>query len=221
MPADSPDDGAGPMPDPGTVLVLVLAAGAGRRFIAAGGTTSKVLVPLAGRSLIAHAIDAATAAEVGPVLVVVSPAVADDATFAATLQQRPTVRTVVNARADAGMGTSLVAGLAAARDADVGACVVLLADQPGVDPAVVRAVVAAWRRTGRPTRARYLDGPGHPVVLPQDLWTDLQDAGEEGARTLLAGLDVDGLPVPTLAPRDVDVPADLHDLEHGPQTVAP
>jgi len=195
------------------VPVLVLAAGSGARFRAAGGTTPKVLAPLDGRAILAHVLDVAAAA--GPVVTVVSPSLADDPAFAAIVAGRPQLRVVVNARAEDGMGTSLSAGLATLADDDgtasrtSGACVVLLGDQPEVDATVVAAVVRAWRRTGLPARTRYTDGPGHPVVLPRDLWPRLDHATDEGARALLAALEVVEVPVATSAPRDVDVPADL------------
>jgi molybdenum cofactor cytidylyltransferase len=204
---------AGPAAPP--VPVLVLAAGSGTRFVAAGGRGSKLLAPFAGRPLLAHVLDAAAAADVGPVHLVLPHALrADtdgDATLAAVLAGRG-LTVIVNPRAAEGMGTSLAAGLAhlaADRTRAAGACVVLLGDQPGVDPAVVRAVVEAWARTGLPTRARYVDGPGHPVLLPRAHWPALADATEAGARALLAGTDVTEVPVATPVPTDVDVPEDL------------
>lgn len=192
----------------------MLAAGEGRRFRAAGGTGAKVLAPLDGRPLLAHAVDAAESAGLAPVIVVIAPGLADDARLRAALEGRPTVQTLVNVRADVGMGASLALGLAhLGEDGPHDACVVLLGDQPCIDARVVTEVVAAWRATGRPARARYDDGPSHPVVLPASIWPSLADGTSTGARDLMERFDVAEVTVTGHAPRDVDLPVDLDALE--------
>lgn len=216
----APTDAVGPAGVGTPMAGLILAAGAGHRFSAGGGAVPKLLSEVRGRPLIAHAIDGARRSGLDPLFVVLPPE--SDALHAAAQAADARVRTVINPVAASGIGSSVVAGLAALDRLRGGelpaACVVLLADQPGIDIAVVDAVVAAWRRTGRPVRARYDDGPGHPVVLPRSDWSrisaDLRHAGlatgaDEGARNVLAGLDVLEVPVPGTAPVDVDVPEDL------------
>jgi molybdenum cofactor cytidylyltransferase len=222
--AEDPD-AAGGMRDGGMgdVAGLLLAAGAGRRFAAAGGTDPKLLSEVAGRPLIAHAVDGARRSGLEQLLVVLPPAA--DALRNAVLAAHATARIEINVDAATGMASSVVAGLdaldPAGGDGAPAACVVLLADQPGIDATVIHAVVAAWRRTGRPARARYDDGPGHPVVLPREVWSRIRDglrgtgdgpAGgtDAGARGLLADLDVLEVVIAGPAPVDVDVPQDLH-----------
>lgn len=216
---------ASPRPLP----ALVLAAGEGRRFRAAGGHGPKVLASLRGRPLLAHVLDAAACADLDPVVVVVGPGLAHDARLDAVLAGRPNVERLVHDDAAAGLGSSLAAGLAhltgrrpptdrgdgggddggddgrAAPDA----CVVLVGDQPGIAPAAIRDVVAAWRRTRLPARARYADGPGHPVVLPAGLWPVLPTTGDVGARGILAGREVSEVVITGPSPRDIDTPDDL------------
>ena len=193
-----------------TLPALVLAAGQGRRFRAAGGSGPKVLAPLDGRPVLEHALDTAVAAGLGPIVAVVGEDLAEAPAFAAVRRAHPDVTVVVNPRAAAGMGTSLAAGLdRLAEDPTVDACVVLLGDQPGIAPTVIAAVVATWHRTGAPVRAHYLDGPGHPVVLPAALWAALAERTADGARDVLDGLDIEEVAVGGPAPRDVDVPGDL------------
>jgi len=195
------------------VAALVLAAGEGRRFVAAGGTTPKVLAPLAGRPLLSHVVVMAERAGLGPFLVVLR----DDDVVLAAMDAHPAAQVVVNPDPTAGPATSLAAGLDAleATDADVDACVVLLADQPTIDPAVVLELVTACRRADRPVRARYDDGPGHPVVLPRACWAALSTAlrrssdPERGARGLLADLGCIEVAIPGPMPLDVDEPDDL------------
>lgn len=182
------------------VTALVLAAGRGTRF---GGR--KVLAPLRGTPLIGHAIAAARAAGL-PVLAVVpdDPDVAGAATAAGA-------GTLVLPDDDGGLRGSLQRGLAALPIGSA-AAVVLLADQPGVAPAVITAVVRAWRAAPTaPWRVRYADGPGHPVLLPATAWPAVHRAGpaDAGARDLLADLGVRELEVTGPAPRDIDLPEDL------------
>jgi len=217
------------------VAALVLAAGAGRRFLAAGGSGSKVLADVDGQPLLTHVLALAAVAGLDPILVVVPPE--HDALLAAMVlddrvlgdrvlsergEPRSRVRTVVNPSAALGMGTSLAAGLEAlAHDGDADACdacVVLLADQPRIDPDVITRVVQEWRHTDRPVRADYEDGPGHPVLLPRRTWDtvllrlrDPDQAADEGARGMLTGLGAVTLDVEGPMPIDVDVPTDLED----------
>jgi xanthine dehydrogenase accessory factor len=213
----------------GDVAGLILAAGSGRRFAAEGGTGPKLLADMAGRPLVAHVIGGARSAGLDPIVVVLPPG-SDEPSVElrrAVTAADPDVRIVVNTAAGTGIASSVAAGLEALgtlpRDEPPhsepsAACVVLLADQPGIDLAAIDAVVAAWRRTGRPARARYDDGPGHPVALPRTVWSRIGEhlhpttgdvGADEGARRMLGDLDVVDVVIPGPAPIDIDVPNDL------------
>lgn len=187
-------DGADP-----TVTTVVLAAGAARRF---GG--AKLGADLRGRPLLAHTIGAARAAGLHVVVVVAPDGPARDIAGAARAD------VVVNPDPDRGLSSSLAAGLDAL-PATTAAAVVLLGDQPDVAPAAIRAVVTAWRADpARPQRARYEDGPGHPVVLPRALWEAATAAGgDRGAAPLLATSSMGEVAIDGPRPPDVDTPADL------------
>lgn len=197
-----------PQPMPGVVAV-VLAAGSATRF----GAT-KQLAELDGRPLVAHAVGIARAAGIDRVLLVVGHD-ADDVVHAAG-----DVEVVPNPDHRDGQATSVAAGLrAASRHADAHVAVVLLADQPGVDPGAVRTVVAALGEPVTPdgagrhdaARVRYTDGPGHPVAFARHAWERVCAAvtGDAGARTLFHELDTVPVEVDGPAPRDVDAPTDL------------
>jgi molybdenum cofactor cytidylyltransferase len=203
------------------VAAVLLAAGSGRRFTAAGGSGSKLLAELDGRPLLLHALDAIVAAGLAPVVVVLPP---DSAELLAAIDGRGDVDAVVNPEAADGLATSVAVGLrtlaAAHPGSDEGgpiACLILLADQPALDADVLERVIDTWRRTGRPVRVRYDDGPGHPVLLPRPVWETIEGrlvtldehGRERGAGRLLAELEVIDIPVPGPAPVDVDVPGDL------------
>lgn len=202
---------------------MILAAGHGTRFAAAGGAGRKVLAPLRGRPVLAHTVGCAVQAGLAPILIVMDPGLAEDPGLDAVLAGTgpADVRRVINPRPEAGLGESLCVGLTAlAADDGPDACVILLGDQPGIDPTVVEAVTTASLRSGLPARARYRDGAAHPVVLPRDLWADViaSVAGaDRGAGHLLAGWETVDVDVDAFAPSDVDAPSDLRRIEAGPE----
>jgi len=197
------------------ITALLLAAGSARRFGA-----PKLVQDLGGRPVIRWAADALLAAGIDGLAVVVPAAhraLRDalhgiDATF------------VVNREPDHGIGASIAAGVSAMSD-DVGAVLVALGDEPGLDPAVVRQVMATYRDTRAPraiVAPRYRGVPGHPVLFDRGVFAELRAlAGDRGARSVIernaaraAILAVDAPP-----PGDVDTPEDLARLRRGRQNM--
>ncbi|MEX0952771.1 MAG: nucleotidyltransferase family protein [Nitriliruptoraceae bacterium] len=196
-------------------VAIVLAAGSGRRF--GGPGALKQLASFEGRPLVVHAVEVARAAGIERVIVVVGPRPED----VATVLIDHDVEVVVNEEHASGQASSLAAGLRAADDIEAATvAVVLLADQPGIAPHVVTDVVATTRERGLVSRARYDDGPGHPVALPRDRWDWIAGrvTGDAGVRQLLGELDVVDVPVDGLAPPDVDTPQDLDTHGNSPGT---
>ena len=156
---------------------IVLAAGAGRRF----GGPPKPLALRAGRSLLAHALDAARAAPAARVILVVGRQAARVA--AAARAVAPDV-TIVHARGwRQGHEHSLSAGVKALWPVERRAFV-FLADMPAVPPGLARRL----QRQGSPARASHRGKPGHPVLLDR--------AALARAR---AGTSLRGLPMAMLA----------------------
>lgn len=179
---------------------VVLAAGLGRRF---GGT--KQLVELGDRPLVSHAVATALDADVPEVVVVLGH---EAERIRRALPDDPRVRTVVNPDPGQGLATSLRQGVAALA-ADVDRLVVLLGDQPGVDPALVRRVLDAVDGH-EAARTRYRDGVGHPVAFARSVFGRLQDlGGDVGARDLLDRIATCDVEVDRPRPPDVDTPGDL------------
>jgi len=163
---------------PAPLVGAVLAAGGSRRL-----GRPKQLLPLQGRPLLQHVLDAAAAGGLERLVVVLGAAA--DAVEAA-LEPPPGTRIVRNAAwADGQAGSLRVA--VAAMPADAGWMAVLLGDQPTVRPEAVRAVAAAaLAGTARIVRAGYREGPGHPVVIAQALWPRLAALdGDRGAREII------------------------------------
>lgn len=184
---------------------LILAAGRGARM----GRT-KQLLPVGGRTLIAHVVATALQARLDEVVVVLGHGAKE--IRSALVDFGGPVRFVVNPDHREGQSTSLAAGLdALSPRAD--AAVVLLGDQPSIPVETIDAVVAAFA-TGDALAARavYDDGIArHPTVIGRALWDEVRAVGgDAGARDVLARHSGEVLRVAVDArpPDDVDTPAD-------------
>ena len=183
-----------------SVGAIVLAAGAGRRF---GGV--KQLAEVDGRPLVEHA--ALAVAAFSPRLVVLGHA-AEEIRAVADLHSADVA---LCPDWESGQSASLRAGIDALGEVD--AAVVVLADMPGLTPAAVEAVVAAWDGLADAVRATYSGTPGHPVLLARTLLDRAAELeGDAGFRGLLEGDDVRVIAVEAghLAdPADIDTRAQL------------
>lgn len=85
-----------------------------------------------------------------------------------------------------GQSTSLRAGIAAL-DASVCAALVLLADQPLLQPATIDALIDVYQREQPPIVVpRYAGQRGNPVLFDRSLFAELQAiSGDQGARDVL------------------------------------
>ncbi len=188
------------------MAVGILAAGRARRF---GG--GKVVAPLGGTPLVRHAVDAALASELRPIVVVV-------AQFALKIESvLPAGVDVVRApAARLGIAHSLRALVQALEGwRQVGAVCVGLADQPLIGPDAYRRLAAAYAAGADFAVATYGGERQHPVLIGRDLWPQVRTLrGDVGARALMESvvpLDVpcDG----TGRPDDIDTPDDLNRIE--------
>jgi CTP:molybdopterin cytidylyltransferase MocA len=181
---------------------VLLAAGEGARFRAAGGGL-KLLAPLGGRPLVEWALEAMAAAPLGDRVIVLG-AHADELLAATDLHGARPVR---NDHWERGMASSLGAGLAAL-DPACTAALVVLGDGPTLAAEAIRRVAAAAEGAEGIVVAGYGERSGHPVAIPRTLWAQLPQVGEQGARALgEPALVVDCSDLPE--PGDADTPADL------------
>ncbi len=190
------------------VVAVVLAAGAGTRFLGEG---HKLDATIGDRSVLSRVVDTAVQAAIGPVVVVTAAQV--------TTALPASVVHVVNDRWAEGQMTSLRAGIAAARELGATAVVVGLGDQPFVRVDAWRAVAATDAAIGVAT---YDGRRGHPVRLAAETWDLLPDSGDQGARTvmrlrpdLVAEVPCEGSSI------DIDTVEDLRKWQKSSSTISP
>ena len=169
----------------------------------------KQLLSLGGRPVLQHVVDAAEAAPLDEIVVVLGHRARE---IAGALRWPARMRVAVNPAYGEGQSTSLIAGVRAA-DQAARAAVVLLGDQPGVRTAAIAAVVQAFEAGSGPVVQATYDGrPGHPALIARALWAEVERiSGDEGARNILASrpgdrrlVEVGGPP-----PEDIDTEEDF------------
>jgi molybdenum cofactor cytidylyltransferase len=137
-------------------VVLVLASGRGERFVASGGSGSKLQALLAGRPVLAHTLDAVRASG---------------------------LPFHVEAAGHPGMGDSIAAGVRATADAN--GWLVLPGDLPLISPDSLRAVAAALQGASV-VLPLYQGKRGHPVGFARVHGAALQHlGGAEGAAAIV------------------------------------
>lgn len=187
---------------PGTAstLAVVLAAGAGSRFLADAASAEvaehKLLAHISvlpdesasdapdqgdatqasARTVVEHAVAAAVAADIGPVIVITGAADLTALAFPAG------VELLHNAKWQEGQATSLATAISESTARGADAVVVGLGDQPGISPDAWRAVAAS---TSPIAVATYAGVRGNPVRLARSVWPLLPTTGDHGARSLL------------------------------------
>ncbi len=155
-----------------TVAAVVLAAGAGTRFI---GQTHKLRAPFRDSTVVQHAVGAAVEAGLDAVYVV---------TGAVELRDLlpDGVILVENHSWELGQATSLRAGVFTAEHDGHNAVVIGLGDQPLVGPEPWRAVAVA---EGDLVTASFQGHRRPPVKLGAAMWPYLPGGGDVGARMLM------------------------------------
>lgn len=187
---------------------VVLAGGASRRF---GG--DKLVQPLGGRPLIAHALDSAAAAPVEELLLLAgSTAVAEAGRRWGRGRGDVALRVVEIETAEEGLGASLRAA-AQLVQSECDGLFIFLGDMPFV-PAGIAMQLAVLIQRGALAAAPAFEGRrGHPVLLAAPLIGALHTLqGERGAAGLLEDAALiqvghDGIVF------DVDTPAALREAE--------
>jgi molybdenum cofactor cytidylyltransferase len=188
---------------PERVAGVVLAAGLSTRM-----GTNKMLLELGGRTLVRRAVSTALSAGLDPVLAVLGH---ESELVRAELSDLPCLP-VLNPEYATGMNTSLRAGISALPQ-DVAGAVVLLGDMPLVDAAMVRALVAAFGRSGAPLAiSTFGEVVAPPILYGRELFPELraleaQACGKSVVKRHRAGATE--VPWPAEILTDLDSPADV------------
>src|SRR3954465_3198733 len=184
------------LPPNGFVAGLVPAAGGASRL-----GRPKQTLPYRGSTLLGHVLDCARACGFDPL--VGAPGGGAEEVRAGVALRDATV--VENRSYGEGCSSSIAAALGAL-DPHADVLVLMLGDQPGVEPAVVRSLVAGQGGAAMAV-CRYEDQRGHPFAFRRELFGGLANLhGDKAVWKLLdrLGSGVAEIEVEGRVPRDVD-----------------
>lgn len=189
---------------------IVLAAGRSSRL-----GRPKQLLPVQGEPLLRFTLQRILTTSLDVVYVVLGHRAQEISGFISDLP----VQIVENPDAEKGQSTSVLAGLRAVLPTDPDAVMMLLGDQPLVDPEVVNRLIARWQETRTGVVApRYAGGPGrNPILFDRVVLPELMTlTGDIGARAIVRAHqkrgDISLVEVDSSAPRDVDTEDDYAEL---------
>lgn len=187
---------------PSSVAGLVLAAGSSTRM-----GRNKMLLDLDGRSVVRRTVEAALAAGLDRVVVVLG----HEADHVRASLEGLACELIINPDHAKGVGTSLHAGLRHVAPS-ASAAVVILADMPFVTPAMIAGVVRLHRETGaRLVLSHYGDVQAPPTLYARALFADVLAVPDEKCGKQVAKRYRDEAAIaswPESALRDIDVADD-------------
>jgi CTP:molybdopterin cytidylyltransferase MocA/xanthine/CO dehydrogenase XdhC/CoxF family maturation factor len=162
-------------PEP-RIAGIVLAAGTSSRM-----GRNKLAETVRGKPLVRQAVDAALASRLDRVLVVTGH---EAEAMEAALAGAP-VTMVHNGKFKEGLSTSLRAGIAAVPEECDGA-MILLGDMPGISPALIDRLIAAFAGGSAICAPCVGDRRGHPVLWARTFFPEIMSlTGDKGAQELL------------------------------------
>jgi len=165
------------------------------------GGGHKLLLPFGDSPLIRSTVRTALASGTDEVAAVTGARASDVATALEGLS----IQLLENPDYETGQASSVSVAIDWAESRADG-LLLLLGDEPAIDPAIVRRAVEAWRDSPSVAlRVRYADRPGHPVIVPLPVPEDRRPTGDTGMRTLLGRVVEFSVARP--APVDVDTEA--------------
>jgi molybdenum cofactor cytidylyltransferase len=178
---------------PRSTAAIILAAGSSSRM---GGGRHKLLLPLDGRPVLAHVIDATLASQARPIILVLGHQADQVRSQIKPYTTHPDITLVENAGYLQGMSTSMRMGVQmllsygykkSTSSSQVDSALIILGDQPMITSQVIDTLITAYRATGKRIVAPLYSGKrGSPVLFDVSLFPELlQVTGDEGGRTVL------------------------------------
>jgi molybdenum cofactor cytidylyltransferase len=190
----------------GALAILILAAGSSSRM---GQSKQKLLIE--GKALLVHAVETALKSKAGKVTVVLG---SEEEKHRQVLKGLP-IALISNPGWQAGMGSSLKKGLQHVMSGNPAteAILVMVCDQPLLQPDHLQSLVKQYRKTGSLIVASaYSNTAGVPAIFSHKLFNEiLQLHDEEGAKKIIrqhaaATVDFPGGDV------DLDTPEDYQNF---------
>jgi len=186
-------------------------------IILAGGISNRMGFPKAlvvfGNSYFLHRIyETLVAGEAVPVHIVINTGLYGS--LKSRLKEFPQGKFIQNSEPGRGQIYSLQLGLHSAQDAGADAAIVALVDQPAISVSTVAALCQKHEKSpGKIYIASFEGKPGHPILIPKNLFAPFLNAGEhQTARDVIANHSSLVEYVETNDPQviaDIDSPADL------------
>jgi molybdenum cofactor cytidylyltransferase len=176
-----------------STAAIILAAGSSTRM---GEGRHKLLLPLAGRPVLAHVIDAALASQARPIIVILGHQADQVRAQIAPFVTHPDITIIENSAYLQGMSTSLRSGVQAlisngykksTSAYQVDSALIMLGDQPMISSQVINTLIDVYRATRKHIVAPLYSGKrGSPVLFDASLFPELLEVtGDEGGRTVL------------------------------------
>ncbi|GAC1586126.1 MAG: molybdenum cofactor cytidylyltransferase [Ktedonobacteraceae bacterium] len=172
-----------------TTAAILLAAGRSSRM---GQGLHKLLLPLGGRSVLAHVVETVLASQAQPLVVVLGYQAEQVRTLLTpyTSKLNTSKLTVIeNPDYQQGMSTSLRKGVETLMSSypAVNGALIVLGDQPLMTPHILDSMIETKQTAGkRITVARYRGKRGNPTLFDASLFPELLEmTGDEGGRKVL------------------------------------
>ena len=166
------------------VAAIILAAGASTRM-----GRPKQLLPWGEKTMLQHVVDTVCAAPVDRVILVLGHHAQKilDALDVGHRPAAPGIKIALNPQPERGLSSSVQVGLAALDD-QVDAALFVLADQPGITPQIIAAIVERYHQTHAPIVVPVHQGRrGNPALFARETFPALmQVRDDQGGRAILA-----------------------------------